>query len=58
MGKHAAFIWACYLVVAIGLGALIAWLIYDGRRLARRISDLEARGVRRRSADTSGNSPS
>jgi heme exporter protein D len=53
MGKHAAFIWACYAIVAIGLGAQIAWLIFDGRRQARRISDLESRGIRRRSGDTS-----
>lgn len=51
MGPHAAFIWACYAIVAVGLGALLAWLIFDGRRQARRIADLEARGVRRRSAD-------
>ncbi len=51
MGPHAAYIWACYAIVAVGLTALVAWLLIDGRRQARRIAELEARGVRRRSAE-------
>jgi hypothetical protein len=31
-------------------GALIAWLVTDGRQLERRLTDLAARGVKRRSA--------
>ncbi len=50
LGKHAVFIWSSYAIVVVVLGALIAWLIIDGGRLKRRLADLEARGVRRRSA--------
>ena len=54
LGPHAAFIWLSYLAVALAIGGLIAWLVLDGRRHARRLTELEARGVRRRSADTGG----
>ena len=50
LGPHAAFIWASYGVVALVLAVMIAWLIADGRYQQRRLDDLEARGVRRRSA--------
>jgi len=50
LGPHAVFIWASYAVVALVLAALIIWLIADGRQLRRRLQDLEARGIRRRSA--------
>jgi heme exporter protein D len=49
LGKHAVFIWSSYGVVVVVLAGLIAWLISDGARLRRRLADLEARGVRRRS---------
>ena len=49
LGPHAAFIWACYGLVALVIGMLIAWLGLDGRRLARELAALEARGIRRRS---------
>ncbi len=49
LGPHAAFIWACYAVVAVVLSLLAAWLVFDGRRQQRLIEALEARGVRRRS---------
>ena len=52
LGPHAAYIWLSYLTVAVAVGALIAWLILDGRRHERRLADLEARGVRRRSASS------
>lgn len=55
LGPHAAFIWLSYLAVAVAIGALVAWLVLDGRRHARRLAELEARGVRRRSAG--GSSP-
>jgi heme exporter protein D len=47
---HAGFILAAYLVTAAVLLALFVWIILDGRRMRRRLADLEARGVRRRSA--------
>jgi heme exporter protein D len=49
LGPHAAFIWAAYLALALILGALIAWLLYDGARQSRALDDLEARGIKRRS---------
>ena len=50
LGPHAAFIWLSYLAVAIALAGMIVWLVLDGRRHERRLAELEARGVRRRSA--------
>jgi heme exporter protein D len=50
LGPHASFIWSAYAVVTVVIGALIAWLVADGRQLERRLTDLAARGVKRRSA--------
>jgi heme exporter protein D len=47
---HAGFIAAAYIVTAVVLAALYLWIVVDGRRQTRRLADLEARGVRRRSA--------
>lgn len=52
MGPHAAFIWSAYGVVALTLGGLIAWLVFDGRRQAAALAALEARGIKRRSAES------
>ena len=49
LGKHAVFIWASYGAVGIVLVSLVVWLILDGVRLKRRISDLEQQSGRRRS---------
>jgi heme exporter protein D len=49
LGKHAPFIVASYLAVTLVVGGLIAWVLIDGRRLARTMSRLEAQGIRRRS---------
>ena len=49
LGKHAVFIWSSYGIVAIVLTALIAWLISDGLRLRRRLAELDAQGIKRRS---------
>ncbi len=56
LGRHAEFIWLSYGIVGLVVGFVIAWLIIDGRRHTRALADLEARGVRRRSAET-GSSP-
>jgi heme exporter protein D len=56
LGPHAAFIWAAYASVAVGLAALVAWLVLDGRRQQDLVDELEARGVRRRS-DRARSSP-
>jgi len=50
MGPHAAFIWASYAIVGLVIAALIAWIIADGRTQRRLLAELEAEGVRRRSA--------
>ena len=50
LGPHAAFIWISYLTTALAVGGLLVWLFVDGRRHERRLADLEARGVRRRSS--------
>lgn len=53
LGPHASFIWSAYAIVALVIGALIAWLVVDGREQERRLADLAARGVKRRSAPRS-----
>ncbi len=50
LGPHASFIWSAYAAVTVVIGAIIAWLVVDGRQLERRLGDLAARGVKRRSA--------
>lgn len=50
LGDHGGYIVAAYLVVVGVLAGLVAWIVLDGRALKRRLADLEARGVRRRSA--------
>ena len=45
----AGHIFASYGLTAVVLLSLAAWLIWDGRRQQRRLADLEARGLRRRS---------
>lgn len=54
LGPHAAFIWASYAAVALVVAALIVWLLADGARYRRKLTELEARGVRRRSAGDKG----
>jgi heme exporter protein D len=50
LGNHGGFILAAYLVTVVVLAALVCWIVLDGRALNRRLADLEARGIRRRSA--------
>jgi heme exporter protein D len=47
---HTGFIVAAYAVTAVVLVALVVWVVLDGRMQRLRLDDLEARGVRRRSA--------
>ncbi len=49
-GAHAGFIIAAYVVAGAVLLGLLAFIVLDGRAQRRRIADLEARGIRRRSA--------
>ncbi len=53
LGPHAAFIWSSYGVTVVVLAGLIAWLVLDGRAQERRLAELAARGVKRRSAPSS-----
>ena len=53
LGPHASFIWSAYGVVVLVIGALIAWLVIDGREQERRLVDFAARGVKRRSSPRS-----
>jgi heme exporter protein D len=55
LGPHAGFIIGAYASVAIILGGLIGWLMFDGMRQAAALADLEAKGVRRRSAASEPN---
>jgi heme exporter protein D len=50
LGPYAHFIWASYGLAALVIGVLLASLISDGRRQAAVLADLEARGIKRRSA--------
>ena len=50
LGPHAAFIWISYAAVTFVVAGLVAWLIFDGRKQAAAMQELEKRGARRRSA--------
>lgn len=50
LSGHAGFVFAAYAITTVVLVTMIAAILLDGRRLRRRIAELEARGVRRRSA--------
>jgi heme exporter protein D len=53
LGPHAAFIISAYAVAVGVMAGMIAWVLLDYRRQLRLLSDLEARGVTRRSERTS-----
>jgi heme exporter protein D len=46
---HLWFIALSYLATVVVLVGVVAWLVLDQRALARRIAELDARGIRRRS---------
>jgi heme exporter protein CcmD len=50
LGPHSGFIWAAYSVFFVALAVLTAWIVTDGARNQRLLAELEAQGVRRRSA--------
>lgn len=50
LGPHAAFIVAAYAVTFIAIAALALFIVEDDRRQRRLLADLEARGIKRRSA--------
>ena len=49
-GTHGGFILAAYLLAAAVLAGLVVWIVLDGRAQRRRLAELEAQGIRRRSA--------
>ena len=50
MDPHLPFVAAAYGLSAFVVIGLVVWIVHDHRRLSRAIAELEARGVRRRSA--------
>jgi len=48
LGPHAAFIIAAYLMAALVVLGLIAWVLADHEAQRRLLADLDARGVTRR----------
>jgi heme exporter protein D len=50
VSDHAGFVAAAYLLTAVVLAGLIVWVLADGRAQRRRLAELEARGIRRTSA--------
>ena len=54
LGPYTSFILASYAIVAAGVAIAVAWLFFDGRRQRSFIEELEARGMRRRSAPPAG----
>lgn len=52
LGPYSGFIWAAYAVFFITLTCLAAWIMTDEQRQRRLLAELEAQGVRRRSAQT------
>jgi heme exporter protein D len=51
LGQHAAFIVAAYAVTFVAIALLAAFIIEDDRKQRRLLAELEARGIRRRSAE-------
>ena len=49
LGPHAAFIVGAYTVALLIVAALISWVLIDNRRQRQILSDLEAKGITRRS---------
>ncbi|MFL6819207.1 MAG: heme exporter protein CcmD [Bradyrhizobium sp.] len=49
LGPYAAFIVTAYLLVTAVVLTLIAWITFDYRRQQRRLRELDAAGILRRS---------
>ena len=57
LGPNAAFIVGAYTFALLIVAALIAWIIVDHWRQRRLLSELEARGITRRSERTAERVP-
>lgn len=51
---HIAFVAAAYGFAVLTLAGLVVWTVLDHRAQRRILADLEARGIRRRSARPTG----
>jgi heme exporter protein D len=49
LGPYAAFILTAYAAAVVVIGSLVVWVWLDHRAQLRKLADLEARGVTRRS---------
>lgn len=54
LGPHASFIISAYIGVALVTLGLIVVAVLDSVRQKQRLAELEAKGIRRRSASTNG----
>ncbi len=50
LGNHGGFILAAYGLAILVIAVVFVWIVVDGRAQRRQLAELEARGVRRRSA--------
>jgi heme exporter protein D len=50
LGPHAVFIVAAYAVTFLAIAALGFFIVHDDRKQRRLLAELEARGIKRRSA--------
>jgi heme exporter protein D len=57
LGPHAIFIIAAYGVTFLAIAALAFFIVEDDRKQRRLLAELEARGIRRRSAQAKPPSP-
>ncbi|MGH8323814.1 MAG: heme exporter protein CcmD [Steroidobacteraceae bacterium] len=53
LGQHAPFIIAAYAVTFAAIALLALLIVEDDRKQRRRLAELEAKGIRRRSARVS-----
>ena len=54
LGPHAAFIWLSYAAAILCVGGLTMWAWLDERWQVKRLAELERRGLRRRSSNSTG----
>ncbi len=48
--NHALYVWAAYAISAVTLAVICLWVWMDGRLRKKELAQLEAAGIRRRSA--------
>lgn len=51
MMSHAAYVFTSYGIATLAVLGLITWVVMDGRARRRELAELEASGIRRRSAE-------